>query len=251
MPVTSSAAVTLLRVCLILSAVAASVFCGCGRTQADRTDMFVLGTEDRGTYECLTIEMTVADGDRVKSYLLVPDHGPGDRLPAVLMLHDHGARFDIGKEKLACPPSDEPLRVRNSSAQWADKYFDGAYMADSLAAGGYVVLVADALYWGDRCSRDALAWSEMTFGRSPSLRDSLDFPEIARLICPKPMLFVSGTDDPLFPAASAAEAYAEMSGIYSESGEKAAFSSFFSEGGHHCGQAVQDSIYAFFAGAVR
>lgn len=104
MPVTSSAAVTLLRVCLILSAVAASVFCGCGRTQADRTDMFVLGTEDRGTYECLTIEMTVADGDRVKSYLLVPDHGPGDRLPAVLMLHDHGARFDIGKEKLACPP---------------------------------------------------------------------------------------------------------------------------------------------------
>lgn len=234
------------------------------------------------------------------------------------------------------------------------------------------MLVADALYWGDRCSRDALAWSEMTFGRSPSvsgkdreadgpgnarnpdarlfkaaafegqrhlydslarngriwaekildddracasflaslpyvdrdrvgafgfsmgahrcwllaafsddikfgaavcwmlmkadydsssvsdlsmripsLRDSLDFPEIARLICPKPMLFVSGTDDPLFPAASAAEAYAEMSGIYSESGEKAAFSSFFSEGGHHCGQAVQDSIYAFFAGAVR
>ena len=155
MPVTSSAAVTLLRVCLILSAVAASVFCGCGRTQADRTDMFVL------------------------------------------------------------------------------------------------VLVADALYWGDRCSRDALAWSEMTFGRSPSLRDSLDFPEIARLICPKPMLFVSGTDDPLFPAASAAEAYAEMYGIYSESGEKAAFSYFFSEGGHHCGQAVQDSIYAFFAGAVR
>ena len=169
MPVTSSAAVTLLKVCLILSAVAASVFCGCGRTQADHAEMTVLGTEDRGTYECLTIEMTVADGDRVKAYLLVPDHGPGDRLPAVLMLHDHGARFDIGKEKLACPPSDEPLRVRNSSAQWADKYFGGAYMADSLAAGGYVVLVADALYWGDRCSRDALAWSEMTFGRSPSV----------------------------------------------------------------------------------
>ena len=351
---------------LMFSAAVCAAFVSCG-DRGIRRNMEVLNIEDRGTYDCLTVRLEVSDGDDAIAYLLVPEHSHGEKLPAVLMLHDHGARFDIGKEKLVRPPAEAPLWIRNSSEQWVKKYFDGAYMADTLASSGYVVLAADALYWGSRCSSDARLWSEMTFGqygkasgkdtvgesggkvaepvpallkarifegqrhlydslardgriwaekildddkacasflaslpfvdrnkvgafgfsmgahrcwllaafsddirygaavcwmlkkddydsssvsdlsmRIPSLRDSLDFPDIAGFICPKPMLFVSGISDPIFPASSAADAFAEMSEIYS-SREADTFSAFFSGQGHHCGRTVQDSVYAFFA----
>ncbi len=337
---------------LVFSVAVCAVFSCCGGRDICG-NMEVLNIDDRGTYDCLTVRLDVSDGDDAVAYLLVPEHSHEEKLPAVLMLHDHGARFDIGKEKLVRPPAEAPLRIRNSSEQWVEKYFDGAYMADTLASLGYVVLAADALYWGSRCSSDARLWSEMTFGqcnvsdsvpallkarifegqrhlydslardgriwaekildddkacasflaslsfvdrnkvgafgfsmgahrcwllaafsddircgaavcwmlkkedydsssvsdlsmRIPSLRDSLDFPDIAGFVCPKPMLFVSGISDRLFPASSAADAFAEMEEIYS-SREADTFSAFFSGQGHHCGSTVQDSVYAFFA----
>jgi dienelactone hydrolase len=53
-----------------------------------------------------------------------------------------------------------------SSRQWIDKNFDGVYLADSLASLGYLVMVTDALYWGERSSEDAHRWSELTYGTS-------------------------------------------------------------------------------------
>ena len=147
-----------------------------------RAGMRVLEREQRNGYECRLVEYAVddssydADGkrvagkERVRAYLLVPDGASRrDRRPAVVMLHDHGARFDIGKEKLVRPiygalPFGEKDHVAISSGQWIDKNFDGVYLADSLAASGYVVLVTDALYWGERSSEEAHRWSELTYG---------------------------------------------------------------------------------------
>ena len=147
-----------------------------------RAGMRVLEREQRDGYECRLVEFAVddssydADGkmvagkERVRAYLLVPDGASRrDRRPAVVMLHDHGARFDIGKEKLVRPiygalPFGEKDHVALSSSQWIDKNFDGIYFADSLAASGYVVLVTDALYWGERSSDQAQRWSELTYG---------------------------------------------------------------------------------------
>lgn len=89
------------------------------------------------------------------------------------MLHDHGARFDIGKEKLVRPiadilPEKENDHIVISSQQWVDKNFDGVYMADMLASIGYVVLVTDALYWGERSSPDAQSWSELSYSQPDS-----------------------------------------------------------------------------------
>ena len=147
-----------------------------------RPGMRVLEREQRDGYECRLVEFAVddssydADGkmvagkERVRAYLLVPDGASRrDRRPAVVMLHDHGARFDIGKEKLVRPiygalPFGEKDHVALSSSQWIDKNFDGIYFADSLAASGYVVLVTDAQYWGERSSDQAQRWSELTYG---------------------------------------------------------------------------------------
>ncbi len=145
--------------------------------------MKVLAVEERDGYECRLVEFSVGDreidgkrGERVKGYLLVPDEASWlEKRPAVLMLHDHGARFDIGKEKLVRPVASDAtigrdMHVRVSSQQWIDVNFDGVYLADSLAALGYVVLVSDALYWGDRSTADAQLWSRMNYD------DSYEFP---------------------------------------------------------------------------
>lgn len=133
----------------------------------------VLEKEQRDGYECRMIEFSVEAQERVKAYLLVPDGASRrNRKPAIVMLHDHGARFDIGKEKLVRPmgamlPLGEEDHIARSSRQWVDKNFDGVWLADSLASLGYVVLVTDALYWGDRSSAQAQRWSELTYGATP------------------------------------------------------------------------------------
>lgn len=144
-----------------------------------RPDMVVQASELRDGYECRKIEFFVETTERVTGYLLVPDAVKEGKCPAVVMLHDHGARFDVGKEKLVRPiygvlPFGEEDHICVSSRQWVDKYFDGVYLADSLATLGYVVLVTDALYWGDRSSDDAHRWSELTFGTSDQFTNDTD-----------------------------------------------------------------------------
>lgn len=136
--------------------------------------MKVLAAEDRGGYECRYVEFAVEKDERIKAYLLVPDMASRSaKCPAVLMLHDHGARFDIGKEKLVRPiasvlPDGEADHIAVSAQQWIDKNFDGIYMADLFASLGYVVLVADALYWGERSPLEAQRWSELNYAQQGS-----------------------------------------------------------------------------------
>lgn len=135
-----------------------------------RMKLKTLDKEHRDGYECRYVEFSVEDEERIKAYLLIPDNASRFRkCPAVVMLHDHGARFDIGKEKLVRPiASILPYRaedhIMKSARQWVDKNFDGVFLADSLASLGYVVLVSDALYWGERSSAEAQRWSELSYG---------------------------------------------------------------------------------------
>ena len=151
-----------------------------------RPEMETLAVEAREGYECRYVEFTVEKSrdraERIRAYLLVPDQASKrEKRPAVVMLHDHGARFDIGKEKLVKPMASildggTEDHIMRSSQQWIDKNFDGVYLADSLASLGYVVLAADALYWGERSSDDAQLWSELSYGShetTRSLKDSI------------------------------------------------------------------------------
>ena len=336
-----------------------------------RPGMKVLAREQRAGYECRLVEFSVERSERVKGYLLVPDGASrSSRLPAVLMLHDHGARFDIGKEKLARPicnalPFGENDHLARSSVQWVEKNFDGVWLADSLAASGYVVLVSDALYWGERSSDEAQRWSELTFGdpehcslesdrnldgksrsseikalkktvyegqrsvyaelqsegvvwaekilrddvasvrlladlpfvdgdrvgafgfsmgahrcwllsafcdevrcgvalswmtsldgydgsnasdlsmRIQPMREHMDFGDIGQYLAPKPMLFLSGDTDHLFPQDMVKKAYDLLNFHYNKAGSCALRTEFFPDG-HHCGKDVQKTIAGFF-----
>ena len=150
------------------------------RGRSSQPEMTVLATEERGGYDCNYITFRTEKNERVKAYLLVPQVVQGEeKLPAVLMFHDHGARFDIGKEKLVRPMAEvledgAEDHIMKSSRQWIDKNFDGVYLADSLASLGYVVLVADALYWGERSSEDAQRWSELSYGNHQKTKEVKD-----------------------------------------------------------------------------
>ena len=48
----------------------------------------------------------------------------------------------------------------------------------------------------------------------PGLFNYLDYPDIASIACPKPMLFYNGLQDGLFPVPSVEEAYSKMRKVW-------------------------------------
>lgn len=91
----------------------------------------------------------------VSAYLLLPADRPAGGSPGIVLFHDHGARYTIGKEKMVRPLSlfssdSSNALLQEEAQQWVDKFYDGMFIGDSLAAHGYAVLVPDALGWGER-----------------------------------------------------------------------------------------------------
>jgi len=81
---------------------------------------------------------------RVPAYLLVPK-GVERPVPGVVLLHDHGGFYYYGKEKVVGLPGERPI-LRS----FKEQYYGGRSIADELARRGYVVLVIDAFYFGER-----------------------------------------------------------------------------------------------------
>ena len=52
----------------------------------------------------------------------------------------------------------------------------------------------------------------------PGLRRWLDYPHIASMACPKPMLFINGTQDKLFPVAGVKKAFRQMRDVWESQG---------------------------------
>ncbi len=109
----------------------------------------VQAEQDRGDHVAQALTLRGALGDRVPALYLRPRAGGPH--PAVLLLHDHGARFDVGKEKLV-----RPLRPSPAAEAWAQRWFGGRFVGDTLVESGLAVLAIDALGWGER-SRPGLA----------------------------------------------------------------------------------------------
>ncbi|MBI3346420.1 MAG: dienelactone hydrolase family protein [Burkholderiales bacterium] len=107
-----------------------------------------LTEEDRVTHTARSLTLRGALGDRVPALYLGPK-GEGPH-PAVLLLHDHGARFDIGKEKLIRPLAAAPAATHEAAGAWAQRYFGGRFVGDTLVEAGFAVLAVDALGWGER-----------------------------------------------------------------------------------------------------
>jgi dienelactone hydrolase len=107
-------------------------------------DLEIHNTIQRRGYSLRVISFAGSTHYRVPAFLLVPAEGKAP-YPAVLALHDHGGYFYHGKEKLVEMESEHP-----ALAKFKKQSYGGRSFASELARRGFVVLVIDAFYWGDR-----------------------------------------------------------------------------------------------------
>ena len=79
----------------------------------------------------------------------------------------------------------------------------------------------------------------------PGLRQYLDYPHIASLACPKPMLFINGTKDKLFPMPGVKDAFAEMHKVWKSQGADNLLDTELWDIPHSCGLKAQEKMLDF------
>lgn len=79
----------------------------------------------------------------------------------------------------------------------------------------------------------------------PGLRQYLDYPHIASLACPKPMLFINGTKDKLFPVPGVKDAFAEMYKVWKSQGADNLLDTELWNIPHSCGLKAQEKMLEF------
>lgn len=79
----------------------------------------------------------------------------------------------------------------------------------------------------------------------PGIRRYLDYPHIASIACPKPMLFINGRKDRLFPAAAVEDAFATMHKVWSSQQADDRLETELWDMPHYCGPEVQERFLKF------
>ena len=127
----------------------------------------------------------------------------------------------------------------------------GAYRAWMLSALSDRIKVGAAVCW--MVTTDVqMTWK---YGRSenggfancfPGLRQWLDYPHIASMACPKPMLFISGSKDKLFPVPGVEKAFSIMHEVWKSQGADDRLDTEIWDIPHSCGLQAQDKVLEFF-----
>ena len=79
----------------------------------------------------------------------------------------------------------------------------------------------------------------------PGIRRYMDYPHIASIACPKPMLFINGAKDKLFPPVSVKKAFEEMHDVWRSQGADEKLETEICDMPHYCGPEVQKRILEF------
>lgn len=104
----------------------------------------VLERVDCGDYLRERVEFNTTPDLRIPAFVLVPKNVPLPA-PAIIALHDHGGFYLWGKEKIVAIEGENP-----ELTAFRNQYYGGRSTALELVKRGYVVIVIDMFYWGDR-----------------------------------------------------------------------------------------------------
>ena len=99
---------------------------------------------DCGDYFRETVHFNTTPDLRVPAFVLVPK-GLKQRAPAIVALHDHGGFYLWGREKITEMPGEHPVL-----SDFKRQYYAGRSIATELVRQGYIVVVIDMFYWGER-----------------------------------------------------------------------------------------------------
>lgn len=104
----------------------------------------VLDRVDLGDHTRETVHFNTTPNLRVPAWVLVPK-GLTNPAPAIVALHDHGGFYFWGREKITEHPGENPVLV-----DFKRNYYGGKSIATELVRQGYIVVVIDMFYWGER-----------------------------------------------------------------------------------------------------
>jgi dienelactone hydrolase len=104
----------------------------------------VVERTDAGNYVREKVWFSTTPDLRIPAYVLVPKSSKG-KAPAIVALHDHGGFYFWGKEKIVAVENEHP-----SLTEFKRRAYAGSSFATDLARQGYVVIVIDMFYWGER-----------------------------------------------------------------------------------------------------
>lgn len=100
---------------------------------------------DKGDYVIEKVQFNTSQHFRVPASVLVPKDAPRRGTPAIIALHDHSGFYLWGKEKL--------IEDENENAvlrEFKQRYYSGRSIATDLVRQGFLVIVIDLMYWGER-----------------------------------------------------------------------------------------------------
>ena len=150
-----------------------------------------------------------------------------------------------GTEYLASMPEVDASRI--GCTGWSM----GAYRAWMLSALSDRIKVGASVCWmvttdeqmGFKYSRTENGGFANCF---PGLRRWLDYPHIASIACPKPMLFINGSQDKLFPVAGVEKAFKTMHDTWESQGAGDKIETELWDMPHSCGKNSQKRVLDFF-----
>ena len=133
----------------------------------------------------------------------------------------------------------------------------GAHRTWSLCAATDIVKAGAAICWmgdtptllgeGNNQTRGQSAFSML----HPGLRNLLDYPDVASIACPKPLLFYNGTEDGLFPVPGVEAAYAVLRGVYEDRGVPDRLETKLWEVPHLFNETMQDEAFSWLDEQLR
>lgn len=146
---------------------------------------------------------------------------------------------------LATLPEVDPDRIACAGCSM------GAYRAWMLSALSDKIAACAAVCW--MVTTDVqMTWK---YGRKenggfanciPGLRQYMDYPHIASLACPKPTLFINGTEDKLFKIPGVKKAFNIMRNVWESQGAGNKFEAELWPIPHSCGVEAQQRVLDFF-----
>lgn len=160
---------------------------------------------------------------------------------SAFMTYDDIASTDF----LATLPEVDPKRIGCAGCSM------GAYRAWMLSALSDKISACAAVCW--MITTDVqMTWK---YGRKesggfanciPALRQYLDYPHIASIACPKPTLFISGTEDKLFKVPGVKEAFKIMHEVWDSQNAGGNLETELWPIPHSCGIEAQQRVLDFF-----
>lgn len=128
----------------------------------------------------------------------------------------------------------------------------GAHRAWMTMAATDVVKAGAAVCWMNTTDSLMTLTNNQNKGGSayamliPNIRRYMDYPHVASIACPKPMLFTNGLKDKLFPVEGVRAAYETMHKVWDSQGAGEHLQTKFYDLPHFCSKEIQQTILEFF-----